>query len=101
MNPDEKPFVYSLGHGAVVSDKTNAEMTLEPLTSEVLRDIARNESSPRPWRKAAIKFLISRKHPYQNHPDFRELKDEINEEGLAEIEVKAIVESATEESLGE
>ncbi len=101
MNPDEKPVVLNPGHGFVESDKTNAEMTLEPLTSEVLRDIARNESSPRPWRKAAIKFLAKRNHPYQNHPDFLELKNEIKEEEQAEHEVRAIVESATEEPLSE
>lgn len=101
MNPDEKPIVLSPGRGFIEADKTNAEIMLEPLTSEVLRDIARNDSASRPWRKAAVKFLMLRNHKYQNHHDFRELKDEINEESLAEHEVRAIVESATEESLGE
>lgn len=78
---------------------SNTEITLEPLTSEVLRDIARNDSAPRPWRKAAVKFLMARKHSYQNHPDFRELVEEIKDEESAEIEVKAIVESAVEESI--
>jgi hypothetical protein len=101
MNPEEKPIIQTYGHGFMQSDQTNAEITLEPLTSEVIRDIARNESSPRPWRKAAVKFLMLRKHSYQNHPDFAELRNEIKEETLAEQEVQAIVESATEEPLNE
>jgi hypothetical protein len=100
FEPDSKPEVYSHRSGNwEKSEQTNAEITLGPLTSEVLRDIARNESSSRPWRKAAVKFLVKRSHPYQCHPDFRELLEEIKEEQEAEKEVQAIVESAVEEPL--
>jgi hypothetical protein len=77
----------------------SAEFSLEPLTDEVLRDVARNESCSWAWRKAAVKFLMQRNHKYQHHSDFRELVEEIKEEILAEKEVQAVVESATEEPL--
>lgn len=100
MHPDDKPVIC--GNGLTVqSEQTNAEIVLEPLTPEVLRDIARNESSPRPWRKAAIKFLILRQHKYQYHPDFRELVEELKEEAEAEKEIQAIVESAIEEPINQ
>lgn len=99
MNPDDKVLIHSPGHGTRESQETNAELNLLPLTPEVLRDLARNESVDRNWRKAAIKFLIKRNHNYANHGEFKELLEEIKEEQLAEQEVKAIVESATEEPL--
>lgn len=99
MHPDEKPVIQSVYHGHQESDKTNAEIILEPLTAEVLRDVARNESSSRAWQKAAVRFLIERNHHYQFHPDFKELVKEINDEAKAAEEVQAIVESAVEEPL--
>jgi hypothetical protein len=99
MNPNEKPLVHSVGYGTMQSDQTNAEISLGPLTDEVLRDVARNESCSRSWRKAAIKFLIQRNHKYQYHPDFRELVEELKEEAEAEKEIQAIVESAIEEPI--
>lgn len=96
-SPDEKPIVYSVGYGNTVSDKTNAEITLEPLTNEVLRDIGRNEGASRSWRKAAVKFLMNRNHKYQHHQDFSELRSEILDEMQAERDVEAIVETAIEE----
>lgn len=99
MHPDEKPLIHSVGYGNIQSDKTNAEITLEPLTNEALRDIARNEGASRSWRKAAIKFLMNRQSMYQYHSDFKELAGEIREEQEAEQEVKAIVESAVEQPL--
>ena len=61
---------------------------LSNATSEVLRDLGRNEAADRTWRKAAVKKLIEKNHPYMNHPDFRELRLEIKEEedGLHEVE---------------
>jgi len=100
-DPEAKPIIQTVGYGTKVSDKTNAEITLEPLTDEVLRDIACNESCSRPWRKAAIKFLIKRNHRYQSHPSLVELLTEIKEEQEAETEVKSIVESAIERSISE
>lgn len=101
FEPDDRVEVLTRSDGWKKSDKTNAELTLGSLTDEVLRDVARNESSPRSWRKAAVKFLVNRKSKYQHHLDFKELLNEINEETEAEQEVKAAVESAIEESLSE
>lgn len=100
MHPDEKPVIQSVYHGHQESDKTNAEIILEPLTNEVLRDITRNESCSRAWRKAAVKFLIKRKYNYTPFfADVAEFLVELKEEQEAEKEVQAIVESAVEEPL--
>jgi hypothetical protein len=64
---------------------------LSTATSEVLRDLGRNEAADRTWRKAAIKKLIEKNHPYANHPDFRELRLEIKEEEEAYHEVESII----------
>ncbi len=95
FEPDDKPLVPSLT-GSAKSDQTNADITIGSLTAEALRDIARNESAQRSWRKAAIKFLISRQHKYQYHSEFRELTEEINDEANAEQEVQSLVESVIE-----
>lgn len=99
MHPDEKPIIMSVGYGNVQSEQTNAEIILSPLTTEVLRDIARNESASKAWRKAAVKFLVQRNSSYIWHPDCILIAAEIKEEQEAEKEVKAIVESAVEEPL--
>lgn len=99
MHPDEKPIIMSVGYGNIQSDKTNAEITLEPLTNEALRDIARNESASRAWQKAAVKFLLDRGSGYVWHPACILLAAEIKEEREAEKEVQAIVESAVEEAI--
>ncbi len=77
-------------------ENQSAKDSLQNLTHEVLRDVARNESCSKAWRKAAIKLLMYRNHKYQYLPDFRELKEEISEEQTAEREVKAVVEQAIE-----
>ena len=100
FEPDDKARLHCVVGEGRIDDKTNADITLSPLTPEVLRDVARNESSPRSWRKAAIKFLIARDHKYKSHPEFRELLEEIKDEQEAEKEVQAIVESAVEEPIG-
>jgi hypothetical protein len=64
---------------------------LSVLTAEVLRDLGRNEGADRTWRKAAIKMLIEKNHPYMNHPDFRELRLEIREEEEARHEVESLI----------
>lgn len=94
LNPDDKVI-----RGGILSDKTNAQFLMGDLTPEVLRDIARNEAASREWRKAAVKFLLTRGHIFVNHHDFSELLAEIKSEQEAELEVQAIVESATERPL--
>lgn len=64
---------------------------LSVLTAEVLRDLARNEAAGRAVRKMAIQLLIDKNHIYANHPDFRELRLEIQEEQEARYEVESII----------
>ena len=99
MEPNEKVKIRRPGHGTLETDKTNAEYFIGDLTPEVLRDVARNESASRAWRKAAVKFLLDRNHTFVNHLDFKDLLAEIKSEREAEQEVKAVVESATEQPL--
>lgn len=94
MEPNDKVII-----GRTPADKTNAEYHIGNLTPEVLRDIARNESATRAWRKAAVKFLLDKDHAYANHRDFYDILAEIKGEREAEQEVKAIVESAIETPL--
>jgi hypothetical protein len=70
---------------------------LSTATSEVLRDLGRNEAADRTWRKASIKILMEKNHPYANHPDFRELRNEIKEEEAARHEVESLVAQTIEE----
>jgi hypothetical protein len=65
--------------------------SLNVFTAEILRDLGRNEGADRTWRKAAIKMLIEKNHPYANHTDFRELRLEIKEEEEARHEVESLV----------
>lgn len=99
MKPSDKYVIYNVVGRSTDTGETVGDITLNPLTAEVLRDIARNDSCSWEWRKAAVKLLIDRKHKYQNHSDLRELKEEIVSELVAEQEVQAAVESAIEESL--
>jgi hypothetical protein len=101
MHPDEKPIIMSVGYGNIESEQTNAEIVLSPLTDEVLRDIARNESASKAWQKAAVKFLVDRNSIYVRHPACILMAAEIKEEREAEQEVKAIVESVTETPFNE
>jgi hypothetical protein len=74
------------------------EAHLGPLTAEVLRDLARNESAPHEWRRAAVEILLDRQASYVSHPDLAALVAEIRlaEEcarQAARSEVESIVES--------
>jgi len=60
-------------------------------TAEVLRDLGRNDGADRTWRKAAIKMLMDKNHPFANHPDFRELRNEIKEEQAGQHEVESLI----------
>lgn len=96
MNPNDKKTVQNIIGRQLDSGKTNAEYFMDNLTDEALRDVARNEAAERPWRKAAVKFLIARNHKFQFHQDFHDIRSEILEEKQAEAEVKAVVESVIE-----
>lgn len=72
---------------------------IEHLPDQILRDVARNDSSARSFRKAAVKLLMERKSSFADHPDFSFLAQEIREEKNAESEVHSIVETAIESSL--
>lgn len=96
LHPDDSVKIRNISTGV-----TNAEFHIGNLTPEVLRDIARNESAAREWRKAAVKFLLDRGHEYANHRDLSEILAEIKSEREAEDEVRAVVESAIEAPFNE
>lgn len=96
MEPYDTPSIKRRVGADMPGSQTAADISFQGLTPEVLRDIARNDSASRSWKKAAIKFLMDRNHRFQHHPDLRELREEIIEEQEAEREVQAVVESAIE-----
>jgi hypothetical protein len=53
---------------------------LRPLSSEILRDLARNECAPRDYRKAAVELLVDRKSPFVKHADLFGLVQELEVE---------------------
>jgi hypothetical protein len=53
---------------------------LTPLTSETLRDVARNGAAPYDYRKLAAEILRTRRSPYYHHSDLREFKIELEAE---------------------
>jgi hypothetical protein len=50
------------------------------LPDYVLRDLARNDSAGRDYRKQAVEVLRNRKSPYVRHEDLRGLLEEIEAE---------------------
>jgi len=62
----------------------NFHETLITFPDHALRDLARNESTQREYRKAAVEILVNRKSPFSQHPDLRVLTDEL------EIELEGI-----------
>lgn len=87
-------------HQGVVTynTETNGELILGNLSVEVLRDLARNESASKEWRKAAVELLLERRHPHANHPELRELVYEIKAEKEAKTEVEALAAEANQEA---
>ena len=53
---------------------------LKSFPDPLLRDIARNESAPRDYRKAATEVLLARKSPLTRHFDLREFVEELEAE---------------------
>jgi len=79
----------------------NTSAVLDPLPAFVLFDIARNESATEEWRKAAVKLLRKKGYKQAQHPELVFIVRELEKEELAEKEVIAVVEAATEEELSE
>jgi hypothetical protein len=50
--------------------------TIQHLTSENLRDLARNEAAPKESRLAAVEILKQRKSKHVNHPELIDLSRE-------------------------
>jgi hypothetical protein len=69
------------------------------LTGPILRDLARNESATREWRKAAIELMLDKGCHEVNHPDLFALLMEVKSQREAKDEVQSIVESAIEAPL--
>ena len=53
---------------------------LKLLPDHVLRDIARNDCAEYDYRKQAVEVLVVRKSPLANHPELRELRDDLDVE---------------------
>jgi|SRR5580693_654566 hypothetical protein len=81
-------------HAQLMFDQRDAH--LGHLPGEILRDMARNESAPKEWRKAAVQIMLDKKIPYTSHPDIAWLVQEIQAESEARDEVESIVETAIE-----
>lgn len=89
MHPKDK-IIYEVGGVPVETKQTNAEVQLGHLSPEVLRDLARNESASKEWRKAAVELLILKNHPHAQHPELRELVLELQAEEDARAEVASL-----------
>lgn len=72
---------------------------LKHLPGQILRDLARNESASREWRKAAVALMIEKGYPEVWHPDLLLLMAEVKAELEAKDEVAAVVEGAIEGEL--
>lgn len=75
------------------------EAHLGTLSGDALRDIARNESAPYRWRKAAVKIMLDKGFPQVNHPDLYLLLMDVKADKDAHNEVESVVESAIESQI--
>jgi len=71
------------------------------LPGPILRDLARNDSTPHAMRKEAVRLMIDKGYPEASHPDLVMFVSEIRSEQEARDEVVSVVESAIEEPLPE
>jgi len=69
------------------------------LPAHILLDLARNESAPREWRKAAVELLLDKGYAQANHPELMAVRMEIKAERAARTEVEAVVETAVEQDI--
>ena len=84
----------------ILTTKPDMNDTLDPLPSNILLDVARNESAPYEWRKAAVRLLRKKGYKKQAaHPELALFVREIEKDELAEKEVISVVESAIEGDL--
>lgn len=75
------------------------EAHLGMLSGDALRDIARNESAPYRWRKAAVKMMLEKNFPQVKHPDLYLLVMDVKADQEAHSEVESVVESAIESQI--
>jgi len=75
------------------------DLNLEEMPSNILFDIARNESASREYRKAAVRLMLKHRYPKTDHPDLLLLRQEVEAEIAAENDVQDIVEQAIEAPL--
>jgi len=70
---------------------------LKDLAAENLRDMARNPSADRAWRKGAVQLLLEKGYTrYANHPDIELLRMEVEAEARAKQDVMDVVETSIE-----
>ena len=86
---------------SVASNKQEPREAIQHLPESTLLHLARNESAQHDFRIAAVELLIENQFPSANHPELILMAAEIRRRSEAKAEVTAIVESATEESLGD
>jgi hypothetical protein len=72
---------------------------LDTLPEHILFDVARNESAPYEWKKAAVRLMRKKGYKKAEHPELALFVREIEKEEQAENEVIAVVESAIEGDL--
>jgi hypothetical protein len=89
--------IYKAAHAEYTFSQRDAH--LGHLPGPILRDIARNESAPREWRKAAIELMLDKHCPEVNHPDLLSLLLEVKAHREAKDEVQSLVESQIEQPL--
>ncbi len=81
----------------VVPTEAFRDSVIGPMPEDTLLAVARNESASHDWRKAATKLLMQRGSRLAKHAELVWFVREIEKEELAEREVVAVVEAATEE----
>ena len=85
MNPNDKVTGYRVGVGTWEGPETHKEATLSHLPCHNLFDLARNESTPMEWRKAAVELLLDKRCLQASHPELKELVSEVHAERSAEL----------------
>jgi len=83
VNPNDKVALYRVGVGSYEAQETHKEANLNHLPCHTLFDLARNESAPIEWRKAATELLIDKHCLQASHPELRELVKEIRVERVS------------------
>lgn len=66
------------------------------LPSQILFDLARNQSANYHWRKAAVEMLIDNNYPQAKNPELLSLVLDVQEGRKARAEVESVIETAIE-----